>query len=273
MMLLSDKPDKDRICSLMYSNEMEPDLLRAVIYIHLEYHRNTYFNINLNLGYEAAIEKLRLEVANKIRKSRFMNTQDIVYVPDRNTILIIKSFINTENISRVYSALDAVCKDLVNILGGYSSFGFSISYGNFYRGVDELYMSWKEAYEMFKLGKASGSSNFYNLDNLLFEYISKHMESQIENKFVIPAVKKLTDGNGEVMLQLAENAEAYVDSCMSLSKASETLGIHRNTVFSRLKRFEDITGLKTSESFRDAFLTKLIAVYLKSEEYRKEDLI
>ena len=265
--LLSEKPDKNKLLTLMYRNELEPDLVRCVINIQMKYHRNTYFNINLNLGYEAAIEKLRYEVSRKLKRSRYLNSQDLVYIPDRNTILIIKSFLHVEDTSRLYLALEEICKDFMHILGSYPSLSYSIAYGNFYRGIEDLHQSWTEAYEMLELGKTSETSKFYNLDNLFFEYVSKRIGIQIENKFILPAIQKLTDKNGSLLLNLIYNAELFADHCMSLSNASNAAGIHRNTINARLQRFIELTGLNPAESFRDAFLSKMIAVYVRRREH------
>ena len=108
-LLLAGKADQDRLLSLMYQHELDPNLCRAVIQIQLDFYRNSFFNINLDLGFESSIESLRTEIARSLKKSRYLNSQDLLYIHDRNTILIIKSFIKTEDISRLYFAIEERC--------------------------------------------------------------------------------------------------------------------------------------------------------------------
>ena len=262
-LLLSEKAEKDRLLSLMYQHELNPDLYRTVIQIQLDFYRNSFFNINLDIGSESAIESLRAEIARSLRHSRFLNSQDLLYVHDRNTILIIKSFIGSKDISRLYFAIDEVCKDFEQILKQYQGLSFFIAYGNCYNQINEIRNSWNEASEMLKLGRIYGKQDFYNLDSLLLESVSLHLPIQIENKYLIPAVEKLTAPDGSLMAELLDNAEAFIDNCLSLTITSQTTGIHRNTIKSRLQRFAELTGLNPLIRFQDSFLIKMLSLYVK----------
>lgn len=266
-LLLSRKSDKSKLLSMMYRHELDPNLMRAVIDIQLDFFKNAFFNINLNLGYESSIEKLRLELARNLKKSRYLNSQDLLYIPDRNTILVIKSFIHHQDISRLYLAIEEVCKDFVTVLNRFSGLSFSIAYGNFYDRIDDIHMSWKEATEMLEIGKISGVKEFYSLDSLLLDSISLHLLPQIENKYIMPAVEKLTLHGNRLSMDLIRNAEAFVDNCLSITSASQQTGVHRNTINSRLKQFTALTGLNPSANFRDAFLSKMLALYVKRKLY------
>ncbi len=58
-------------------------------------------------------------------------------------------------------------------------------------------------------------------------------------------------------------AEAYVDSCMNVTETAERTGLHRNTINSRLEKLHKMTGLRPSKSFKDAFIIKETAVYIR----------
>lgn len=266
-LLLSSKSDKSKLLSLMYRHELDPNLMRVVIDIKLDFYKNEFFNINLNLGYESSIEKLRTDISRSLKKSRFLNSQDLLYVPDCNTILIIKSFLHNSDISRMYLALEEVCKDLVTVLNRFNGLSFSIAYGNFYHDISEIHTSWKEAAEMLEIGNISGVRSFYSLDSLLLDCISLHLLPQIEDKYILPLEKKLTRGDGQLQTDLVANAEAFVDNCLSVTAASQQTGTHRNTINSRLKQFTAQTGLNPSASFKDAFLSKMLALHLKRKLY------
>ena len=268
-LMLTQKSDKAKLLSLMHRHELDPHLLRAVIDINLNFYQNKFFNINLDLGYESSIEVLRSDISRNLRKSKYLNSQDLLYSPDRNTIIIIKSFIKTDNISRIYLAIEEVCKDLVKVLNQFNGLSFSIAYGNFYDHLEDIHMSWKEATEMLELGKLSGKKEFFSLDSLLLDCVSLHLLPQIKNKYMIPAAEKLKQRNGQIQLSLLETVEAFVDNGLSLTATTVQTSLHRNTVNTRLKHFTDLTGFHPADSFRDAFLTKMLALYVKREQYAK----
>ncbi|WP_101910114.1 PucR family transcriptional regulator [Marasmitruncus massiliensis] len=270
-LMLAQTIDMDVLLPLMYRHELEPSLLRTVICIRLHYHKTSYFNISLNLGYQSSIEQLREEVVNRIRHNRYLSTQDLVYMADRNTILIIKSFLPTEDLSRSYLALDVVCRDFADTLNHFSAFSFSIAYGNLYPGVRLTAKSWHEAEETIEAGRQAGKpSPFYSLDTLLFETVCRHLQSQIVNKLLEPALRKLLRKDGSLPMELISCCEAFVDSCMNLSAASARTQLHRNTISARLAKLKNLTGLDPTADFKDAFLLKMLAVYVKQKNENKE---
>lgn len=263
-MLLAQTPDTEALLSLMNRHELDPSMLRTVICIRLDHHKTSYFNINLSLGYQASFEQLHAEVVRRLRRSRPLNAQDLIYAPDRNTLLILKAFLPGPDLSRLYLALDVVCQDLAAILRSFSAFSFSIAYGNLYPGVDKLYNSWREAEETLAVGRQSGqNTDLYSLDSLLFESVCRHLQPQVVNKMLQPALHKLRRRDGELPMELILCCEAFVDSCMSLSRTAAHTQLHRNTISARLDKLRLLTGLDPAASFRDAFLVKMLAVSLR----------
>ncbi|HHW11373.1 MAG TPA: hypothetical protein GXX33_00010 [Firmicutes bacterium] len=268
--ILSDHVDKEKLYSLMYSHELDPQLLRTVICIRLNYYQTSYFNINLNLGYQSSIEQLRETVFQRIRANRYLNSQDLVYTADRNTILILKSFIPSPDISRIYLALDVICRDLAASLSSFSGFSFSIAYGNLYEDITQLRKSWLEAIETLEIGQETDpNAQFYSLETLLFDNVCLHLQPQIINKFLLPALKKLTRKDGTLPQDLIETCEAFVDNCMNLSVTAAKTRIHRNTISARLQKMKNLTNLDPVSSFRDAFLVKMLALYVRHNNIKQ----
>lgn len=270
-MMLSEKCNTNKLLSLLHRHELDPHLLRSVIYIKLDFYKNNFFNINLNLGYESSIEQLRVEIADRLKRSRYLNSQDLVYIPNRNTILIIKSFLPNEDISTLYLALEAVCKDLVKTLNAFSGLTFSTSYGNFYKEINMIHLSYKEAVEIMDIGIMIEPKPLYTLDELLLNYISTHLLPQIIDKYIVPCEKKLLDAYKTFPTELINTAEAFIDNCFSITATTHQTHIHRNTIHSRLKHFSDLTGLDPTISFKDAFLTKMLVLYLKRKDHDEKD--
>jgi carbohydrate diacid regulator len=266
-MLLLDKPDNQALLAFMNKQELDASLLRTVICISLAFHQTSYFNINLSLGYQSGIERIRTEVVKRLKANRYFNSQDLVYLYNGNTITIIKSFIQPADHSRVYPALDRICHDLEKTLEEFSAFSFSNAYGNLSYGINELKKSFDEAMDIINIGQRTRpNEHFYILENIIFDNVCHYLYPQIISKIIEPAIAKLTKKDGSLPLELVFCAEAFVDNCMNLSATSKNHLTHRNTISTRLEKLKNYTGLDPANSFKDAFLVKMLAIYIRQHE-------
>ncbi|MDR1587657.1 MAG: helix-turn-helix domain-containing protein [Treponema sp.] len=263
-MLLSDKPDMEKLLPMMNRQELDPSLLRTVICISLKFHQTNYFNINLSLGYQASIERIRTEVIKRLKANRYLNSQDMVHQYNGNTIAIIKSFISTADRTRIYLSLDKICHDLGRTLKEFSAFSFGIAYGNLSYGVNELKKSLSEAMEIIAIGQRTRpDEHLYILEYILFDNVCHYLYPQIISKMIEPAIAKLRKKDGTLPAELVSCAEAFVDNCMSFSRTAKNHRTHRNTITSRLEKLKILTGLDPVNSFRDAFVIKMLATYVR----------
>lgn len=269
--LVENNFSEQSITAKMNKLELVPNHLRSVIYINLVHDEPTYFNVNLNLGYQSSVERKNEEIVKRLRTGKYFNTQDLIFLYDRNTVIIIKSFIETSNISRAYLSLDKICANCSTILNGFTSLKHHISYGNLYLGLREVRRSFLEANDTIIIGKRTLPNEcFYRLEDLLFEHVCKNINPQIVNKIIQSNITHLGEGESEFPTELIQTAEAYVDNCMHLSRTSEAIFLHRNTISKQLSKLKDKTGLDPNNSFRDAFLVKIIAAYLKLNSTEKK---
>ena len=200
---------------------------------------------------------------NKVRSNRALNSQDLVFFRDRATLVVIKSFRRTESSStRLYLAMDRVCSDLAASLRYFSSFSFHIAYGNLYEDISRLHLSFKEAGDILDVGLRCSDAEVYSLNDLLFENVCLNLHPQIIHKRLLPILEKTISGVSPDT-SLIETAEAYVDSGLRLGDTAERTGLHRNTISARIEKLRSLTGLNISKSFEDAFLLKMLAVYLR----------
>jgi carbohydrate diacid regulator len=262
--LLSDKPAMEILLPLMNKQEMDPGLLRTVICVSLKFHQTSYFNINLNLGYQSGIERIRTEAIKRLKANRYLNSQDIVYLYNGSTIVIIKSFIPIADHARIYLSLDRICQDLGKTLEEFSAFSFGIAYGNLSYGVNELRKSLNEATEIINIGqRTEPNERLYILEYILFDNVCHYLYPQIVSKMIEPAISKLYKKDGSLPGELISCAEAFVDNCMSISLTAKNHRTHRNTISTRLEKFKILTGLDPVNSFKDAFIVKMLATYVK----------
>lgn len=263
-LLLAEQFNERAVLSLMNTLELDTGLMRSVIVIDLQYHENKFFNINLNLGYQSSTERLKEDIMHKVKTSPYLTSQDLCAAYDRHTIVIIKSFIATSDIPRTYSALDKICTSLMNSLLQYNSFTFKMSYGNLVQSPVLLRQSFIEAREMIELGKQSNNeAHLYILNNMLFDNVCRYLHPQVINKLIKPLIEKLIKKDGSLHVELIECAECFTDSCMNFSIAAQTGKTHRNTIKSRLEKLHELTGLDLINNFTDAFIAKMLAVYIR----------
>lgn len=262
--LVESSFSEQSVITKMNKLELVPNLLRSVIYINLLHDEPTYFNVNLNLGYQSSVERINEEIINRLAKGKYFNAQDLIFLYDRNTVLIIKSFIKDSDISRAYLALDKICADISDVLSSFTSLNYHITYGNLYPSLHEVRRSFLEANDTIVIGKSILPEEcFYSLEDLLFEHVCKDINPQIVNKIIQSSIVRLREDEHEFPMELIKTAEAYVDSCMRLSCTSSAIFLHRNTISKQLAKLKAKTGLDPRENFSDAFLVKIIAVYLK----------
>lgn len=260
--LLLEQQNKKYMNSLIKSFNLDEKGMYSVIYLQLESRENIYFNSNLNLGYSESIEDTKIRILQKIKSSIYLTAKDIVCFYEENELVILKSFLSIDNLTKIYTALDIICNQLLRDLADFNIYVFKISYGNICEGLCEVKNSYKEAKEIISLGTITNSDkSIFKLEDFMFENVCNYLHPQIVNKLIVPYIMKLTKKDGTVNYQLIKIGEAFVDNCMSYVKTSQALFMHRNTIDKNLEKYTMLTGLNPNTNFHDAFLVKMIAIY------------
>lgn len=256
--------EADTISSYCRKLGFDLSLSRSIILIELEKKDNRYFNINLDLGYETSTENLKDELIKEIKQNRYLTNQDIVGFYGSSQIVIVKAFLTIPDVDKIYLALEKICHDILNDLNNNKIFSFYIAYGNIHRDFTQLIESYNEAREAIKIGRLiNDRPGVFVINDMLLESVGYYLPSRIKDKMILPLINKLKKENGTVDLDLLYTVESFVDNCLSFSKTSSVLFLHRNTIAFRLEKFKKITGLDPLSSFSDAFLIKMAAVYTK----------
>jgi carbohydrate diacid regulator len=243
-------------------------LLRSVILIELEKKTNTYFNINLDLGYESSIETFKNKVVSAIKANKYLNNQDVVAFYDNNHIVVLKAFLDVGNIGKLYFALDNICHAIMKDLDAAKIFAYRIAYGGIYNNLFAVKKSFQEAEDTIRLGSMFQEDHgIYTADYGLLEHISYYLPPILKQKTVQDILSKLKKADGSIDLDLLFIAEGFVDQCMNLMKTANTLHLHRNTVAGKIEKFKLKTGLDPERNFKDAFLTKMTALSVKIENF------
>ena len=186
---------------------------------------------------------------------------------DYDTAIIIKSFIPGPELSRIYLSLDKICESVAENCSDFKSINFKLACGSIYSDIKDVPKSFMEAEDLIKIGiRSKKETNIFMPENMIFESLCYYMNSQIKNKSILSTISMLTKKDGSIASDILECAEAYVDSCMNVTETALKTGLHRNTINARLEKLYQMTGLKPSKSFRDAFIIKETAVYLRQNQ-------
>jgi len=270
-LLLLNQGEHDKYISMMNKLELDSKLLRAIICIELKFYKTSYFNINLSLGYQSSMEAILEETVKIVNGSQYLNSQDIAFIYNHTDIVIIKSFLPSQDYARIYLALDKICEDLYVELEKMNAFEHSIAYGNLRPGIADLHKSFEEAKETINIGKKTDATRrLYVLEDVLFDSVYHYLNPQIINKLINPLLEKLKKKDGNIRIELITCAEVFVDTCMNIAETSKQSFLHRNTITMRMKKLKELTGLDPSANFKDAFVIKILAVYLRQSGYIDE---
>lgn len=253
-----------KVFKLLKSLGYDLFLSRSVILIELEKKTNTYFNINLDLGYEASLETFKDKVVSVIKANKFLNNQDVVAFSDNNHIVVVKSFLDVGNIGKLYRALDNVCQAIMSDLDAAKIFAYRIAYGGIYSDLFEVRKSYQEAEDTLRIGVIfQENPGVYTADHGLLEHVGYYLPPIIKHKSIQTVLEKLRRADGCIDSDLLYVAEVFVDQCMNLMRTANVLHLHRNTVSGKIEKFKSKTGLDPEVCFKDAFLIKMIAISVK----------
>jgi sugar diacid utilization regulator len=246
-------------------------LLRSVILIKLEKKTNSYFNINLDLGYESSVEVFKDKGVQVIKANKYLNNQDIVAFADNDHIVIVKSFLDTGDIGKLYYALDNICKEMISDLEAARIFSYHIAYGGIYSTFYDTRKSYVEAANTIHLGAIfQDNPGIYSVDQGIFEHVGYYLPPIVQHKVIQSILEKLKKTDGTIDLDLLFIAEEFVDQCMNLMHTANKLHLHRNTVSLKIDKFKNKTGLNPEKSFQDAFIIKMTAISVKIKAFSQE---
>lgn len=238
-------------------------LPRAVILIYIEPKENAYFNINLQLGYDVVREQTKEEIKKQIRNGLYITAQDLMAYYEDNMLVICKAFLNTEELHRIYQALDVICYNIWDAIKDNRIFSSQVAYGSIVTEIAGLRRSYLEALDLIKLNQYYGkNSGFVKGDEILFESLVHALPGRFIGRYLEPLYQRLVN-SGDFADQLLDTVESYIGNNMNIKVTAEKLYMHRNTVTKHIERVEKITGVNLSEGFSNIFLMKMLVIYYR----------
>ena len=183
-------------------------------------------------------ETLNIAKASFYDDHAITNTSSIVFIR-------IKHDIPNEKLLQKYN-------NLLNTLElQMPEYKFSIGLSRAYDTLDELNLAYEDVIFSLKIGAKifKNRKSIYAYDDLIvYHLLYKYPNNPILERLYNNGIGKIYAYDRENNTQLFETIQVLVKYNFNFSETSDKLFIHRNTLYQRLKKVEEITGLDMDSS-------------------------
>ncbi|TJX65934.1 PucR family transcriptional regulator [Soehngenia saccharolytica] len=124
-----------------------------------------------------------------------------------------------------------------------------IGVGRIYRGLDNANKSFSDALRTIRTGKELTNRTIITYEELgVFKILCQDFLSEELDDFYNTTLKPLVDYDEKKSTELVKTLQCYFDCNGNLTKMSETLYTHYNTILYRINRIQEITGANLNDS-------------------------
>lgn len=171
----------------------------------------------------------------------YLNLKGIVSTK-ANGIQILLSFIDKEHIlDRLKIFNNKVVECLSN---KFNKLDIRIGVGRIYTGLDSVDKSFQDAVRTVRIGKTITSKEIVTFDELgIFKILSQDMLAEELEDFYNTTLKTLVDYDKKKSTELVKTLDSYFKNNGNLTRISEQLFTHYNTILYRIGRITEITGM------------------------------
>ncbi|NLV89619.1 MAG: PucR family transcriptional regulator [Tissierellia bacterium] len=159
-----------------------------------------------------------------------------------NGVQILLSFEdNTQISSRLKDFNEKIIECIYN---KFNSLNVKIGIGRIYKGLDNVDKSFQDAVRTVRIGKVISPNDIVTFDELgIFKILSQDMLQEELEDFYNTTLKPLVDYDEKRSTELVKTLEEYFNNNGNLTRISEQLFTHYNTILYRINRICEITGM------------------------------
>lgn len=217
---------------------------------------------------EIYIQSLKINIESKI-KNIFSNNQDITVSLGSDKYVVFHMLDGEIDDEDIPEMIKKKCKLLITVL---KELGIdaSIGIGSIGSNLTDLNESYHAAWRALRIGKKmTDHPDIFYIKDFVLEELLSYIHKSTAQHFVEETITKLTEYPDHD--ELFRTITAWCESSLSPINSSKELNIHRNTLFYRLNKIEQITG-SNLRNFKEA-LELYLAVKLMQilEPERKAD--
>ena len=135
------------------------------------------------------------------------------------------------------------------ILARNKELDIKIGMGRVYQGLENVDKSFQDAVRAVRIGKVVSSKIVVKYDELgIFKILSQDLLTEELEDFYDTTLKCLVDYDKKKSTELVETLHSYFNNNGNLTRISEELYAHYNTILYRIKRIEEITNMDLGDS-------------------------
>ncbi|MCX4850648.1 CdaR family transcriptional regulator [Streptomyces sp. NBC_00893] len=191
-------------------------------------------------------QRLALDLAVDHSRRRLPPTRALVLSrPDHALLLTIWPGARSEGIERAVGELAGVLHEkLVAEIGTNRRASCWVGIGGTHRRLAEAHVSYREARQATDVARATGGpvSAYPRLG--IYALLAKLAPDELAASIHPGLLRLLEQGSGHQ--DLVETLRTYLDHAGDAQRAAAQLHVHRSTLYQRLRRVEEMTGLKMS---------------------------
>ncbi len=164
-----------------------------------------------------------------------------------NGIQILLGFENLDNIN---DRLDKFNNEILNIFENkFKNMEVKIGIGRAYKGLENVNKSFYDAVKTIRTGRMISDKKIISFDELgIFKILCQDVLVEELEDFYNSTLKSLVDYDKKKSTELVKTLEAYFVHKGNLTRMSEALFTHYNTILYRINRINEITGMNLNDS-------------------------
>lgn len=125
---------------------------------------------------------------------------------------------------------------------------FKMGIGRIYQDLENVNKSFQDALRAVRIGKAITNNEIIEFDELgIFKILSQDLLNDELEDFYNTTLKPLVDYDEKKSTELVKTLEIYFKNTGNLTRISEQLFAHYNTVLYRVNRINEITGMNLDD--------------------------
>lgn len=202
------------------------------------------FDSDIDIGY---LQEYLNPIINYIEElMTYLNLTGIVSTK-MNGIQILLTFKDKKKMEAVVQEFNE--RLIECILARNKELEIKIGMGRVYQGLDNVDKSFQDAVRAVRIGKVVSPKIVIKYDELgIFKILSQDLLTEELEDFYETTLKCLVDYDKKKSTELVETLHSYFDNNGNLTRISEELYAHYNTILYRIKRIEEITNMDLGDS-------------------------
>ncbi|WP_297297721.1 sugar diacid recognition domain-containing protein [uncultured Brachyspira sp.] len=202
-------------------------------------------------------------IISKIKDSSDFNSQDIISYFGDNEFILIKSF-DKKQYGLERKILNNFFIYLQNSLDSKLGLHFKASCGAVSKNINEISSSYEQAKFLLNWNQYSNNGEVFFIEDYILEfYISTNEQSSL--KMILRNVLKIIKNNSN----LKETIITMSKYNMSITKTSDKLSVHRNTIVYRMRKIKELLNLDPINNNIDRIKFHIISILLINNNIKK----